>query len=185
MPRVRWRVILPVVMLIVSMLLMLLAKKQESMLRRMGTGWEVPARILNCIINGPGYYLSALIPVPLPQSLDSRLDNDGARLLGIAFFWFLIGLSMDRRRIGRSLGQRHPIPVGILFTFGALVCGVFGIGLGVVELGDATFWDLIALYPFRSSHSMALAFVIWLLALSGYFLRRALILARQSLSPAR
>jgi hypothetical protein len=185
MTRVRWRVVFPVVMLIVSTFLMLLAKKQEPMLWRMGTGWEVPARILNCIINGPGFYFTVLIPAPLPRSLDSHLDDDGARLLGIVFFWFLMGLSMDRRRSGRSLGQRHPIPVGILFTLGSLVCGVFAIGLGAVELGDAISWGIIAEYPLRSSHSMALAFVVWLLALCGYFCRRSFTWACQSLSPVR
>jgi hypothetical protein len=173
MTQVRWRIVVPVVMLAVSVLLMVLAKKQEPMLWKMGTGWEVPARILNCIINGPGFYLTPLIPVPLPSSLDSHLDYDGARLLGIAFFWFLIGLSADRRRAGRRLGQRHPIPVGILFTFGALVCGLLGIGLAAVELGDAISWSLIAEHPLRTSHSMALSFVVWLLALCGYFCRRA------------
>ncbi len=182
MKRVRWRVVLPVVMLIVSTLLMLLAQKQQPMLWKMGTGWEVPARIINCIINGPGFYLTALVPVPMPSGLGSHLDYDGTRLLGIVLFWFLIGLSIDRRGTGRHLGERHPIPVGILFTLAALVCGVFGVGLGIAQLGDAVSWKVIAEYPLRSSDSMALAFVVWLLVLCGYFLRKALVLARQSVA---
>jgi hypothetical protein len=103
--------------------------------------------------------------------------------LGIAVFWFLIGFSIDRRRGGQSLGQQHPIPIGVWFTFCALVCGAFGIGLGIVEFRDATFWVLVAKYPLRSTDSMALGFVIWLLIFCGYFARRAFIAARQSLKP--
>jgi hypothetical protein len=29
----------------------------------MGTGWEVPARVVNSLINGPGFYLGRLIPI--------------------------------------------------------------------------------------------------------------------------
>lgn len=180
MTRVRWRVVLPAGVLIVSVLLMLLAQKQQPMLRRMGTGWEVPARVINSVINGPGFYLTGFIPAPMPNALDSHLNYDGDRLLGIVLFWFLIGLALDRRGTGRYIGERHPIPVGILFTFGALVCGLFGIGLGAAKLGDATPWKVIAEHSLRSEDSMVLTFVIWLLALGGYFLRRALVLARHS-----
>lgn len=105
--------------------------------------------------------------------------------MGIVLFWFLIGLSMDRRRNGVSLGQRHPIPVGVLFTFGALICGFFGIVLGIAKFGEAISWKVVATWPLRSSDSMALALVIWLLALCGYFCRRAFILAQQGLRPVR
>jgi hypothetical protein len=170
-------------MLVLSTLLMLLATKQQPMLRKMGTGWETPATIVNSLINGPGYYLTAPIPIPIPHALNERLRYDGSRLLGIAVFWFLIGLSIDRRRSGQSLGQQHPIPIGVWFTFCALVCGVFGIGLGVVEFRDAGFSGLVTKYPLRSTGLMALGFVVWLLVFCGYFCRRALIAARQSLKP--
>ena len=185
MTRVRWRVVLPVVMFIVSTLLMLLAKKQQPMLRKMGTGWEVPARIVDCIINGPGFGLTAFIRAPMPRGVDSHLNYDGARLLGIVLFWFLIGWSLDRRGTGRGLRQRHPIPVGILFTFGALACGVFGIGMGVVKFSDSVFWTLVINYPLRTSESMTLALVVWLLVLFAYFCRRAFILFRQGLVESR
>jgi hypothetical protein len=152
---------------------MLLATKQQPMRRKMGTGWEAPAAIVNSLINGPGYYLTAPIPIPIPHALNERLRYDGNRLLGIAVFWFLIGLSIERRRSGQSLGQQHPIPIGVWFTFCALVCGVFGIGLGVVEFRDAL----------RSTGLMPLGFVVWLLVFCGYFCRRAVIAARQSLKP--
>jgi hypothetical protein len=53
--------------------------------------------------NGPGFYLTFFVPAPMPHNLDSHLNYDGGRrLLGIVLFWFLIGLSMDRRRNGVS-----------------------------------------------------------------------------------
>jgi hypothetical protein len=170
-------------MSVFSTLLMLLAAKQQPMLWQMGTGWETPSTVINSLINGPGFYLTAPIPIPIPHALNERLRYDGSRLLGIAVFWFLIGFSIDRRRGGRSLGQQHPIPIGVWFTFCALVCGAFGIGLGSVEFRDATFWVLVAKYPLRSTDSMALGFVIWLLIFCGYFARRAFIAARKSLKP--
>jgi hypothetical protein len=170
-------------MLVFSTLLMLLATKEQPMLRKMGTEWETPATIVNSLINGPGYYLTAPIPIAIPLALNERLRYDGSRLLGIAVFWFLIGLSIDKRRSGQSLEQPHPIPIGGWFTFCALVCGVLGIGLAVVEFRNAGFWGLIAKYPLRSTGSMALGLVVWLLVFCGYFCRRALIAARQSLKP--
>jgi hypothetical protein len=181
--RARWRIALPALMSVFSTLLMLLAAKQQPMLWQMGTGWETPSTVINSLINGPGFYLTAPIPIPIPHALNERLRYDGSRLLGIAVFWFLIGFSIDRRRGGRSLGQQHPIPIGVWFTFCALVCGAFGIGLGSVEFRDATFWVLVAKYPLRSTDSMALGFVIWLLIFCGYFARRAFIAARKSLKP--
>jgi hypothetical protein len=115
--------------------------------------------------------------------VNERLSYEGSRLLGIAVFWFLIGLSIDGKRSGLRLGQQHPILVGVWFTFCALVCGVFGIGLGLAEFRDAVFWLLLARYPLRSQSLMTLGFVVWLLGLCGYFCRRAFIAARQSLKP--
>ena len=43
----RWRILLPVLMTALSVYLMLLAKEQQPLLWKMGTGWEVPARVLN------------------------------------------------------------------------------------------------------------------------------------------
>jgi hypothetical protein len=94
--RTRWRVLLPVAMLVLSAFLMMLAENQQSMLRGMGTGWEVPARVVNAVVNGPGFYFGGLIPL-VPATLNRHLGFDGDRLFGIALFWFLIGLSIDRR----------------------------------------------------------------------------------------
>jgi hypothetical protein len=162
---------------------MLLATTQLPALRGMGTGWVVPATTFNSLINGPGYYVTAPIPIPIPHALNERLSYQGSRLLGIAVFWFLIGLSIDRGRGGQSLGQQHPILIGVWFTFCALVCGVFGIGSGLADFRDAVFWRLLARYPLRSQSLMTLGFVLWLLGLCGYFCRRGFITARQSLKP--
>ncbi len=146
-------------------------------------GSVVPATTINSLINGPGWYLTALIPIPIPHAVNERLSYEGSRLLGIAVFWFLIGSSIDRKGTGVGLGQRHPIPVGVWFTFCALVCGVFGVGLGLAEFRDAPFWLLLFRYPLRSKSLMTLGFVVWLIGLCGYFCRRAFIAARQSLTP--
>ena len=181
--RARWRIALPALMSVFSTLLMLLAAKQLPTLRGMGTGWVVPATTISALINGPGYYVIGWIPIPITHALNERLGYEGGRLLGIALFWFLIGLSIDRRRSGLRLGQQHPIPIGVWFTFCALVCGVFGIGLGLAEFRDAVFWRLLAGYPLRSQSLMTLGFVVWLLGLCGYFCRRVFIAAWQSLKP--
>ncbi len=46
------------------------------MLRKMGTDWETPATIVNSLINGPGYYLTAPIPIPIPLALNERLMTE-------------------------------------------------------------------------------------------------------------
>jgi hypothetical protein len=178
----RWRIALPILMLVMSTLLMQLETKQLPTLRGMGTGWVVPATTINSLINGPGYYVTAPIPIPIPNALNERLSYEGSRLLGIAVFWFLIGLSIDRRTGGQRLGQQHPILIGVWFTFCALVCGVLDIGLGLAEFRDAVFWRLLARYPLRSQSLMTLGFVVWLLGLCGYFCRMVFIAARQSLN---
>ncbi len=71
--------------------------------------------------------------------------------------------------------------IGLWFAFWALVCGFFGIGLGLVEFRDAVFWRFLARYPFRSQSLMTLGLVVWLLGLCGYFCRRVFIAARQAL----
>jgi hypothetical protein len=119
-------------MTILSALLMVLAKRQQPMLRKMGTGWEVPATVINSLINGPGFYLGRLIPIPTPNALNETLSYDADRILGIAFFWLLIGLSIERRRNKKALDRQHPIGAGVLFALASLGCGVFGfVGLSM------------------------------------------------------
>ena len=180
---IRWRIAFPALMAVPSTLLMIRSATEEPMLREMGTGFEVPATIINSVINGPGYYLSALLRLPIPDWLNEHLRYEACRLPAIIAFWFLAGLATDRHKAGKILGGQHSIPVGIPFMFAAFCCAVFGIGLGVVEFRNAVSWWVLAEYPLRSASSMALGFVVWLLAFSCYFLRRTLIAARQSVRP--
>jgi hypothetical protein len=195
-PGVRWRVLLPVTMTLLSAFLMVLAKRQQPMLRNMGTGWEVPARVINSLINGPGFYLGRLIPIPIPNALNESLSYDADRILGIALFWFLVGSSIERRRSKQTLDRQHPIHAGVLFTFASLVCGVFGFA-GIAHVScpspNLACWDqssrmvwpvlnFVASHPLRTWTTTELSLVIWLLAFCAYFARRAFIAARRSLA---
>ena len=179
--KLHWRALLPVLMLGLSTVLMVLAEKQQPMLRGMGTGWEVPARVVNALLNGPGFYLGRLIPIPIPDTLNRNLNYDADRLPGIGVFWFLIGLSIDRRKDKRALDRQHPVSAGVLFTVAMLSSGFFGFGLGFARFLDLTFWRLIAEHPLRSSASMAIELVSWLLVFFAYFARRTFIALRRSL----
>ena len=193
----RWRILLPVLMTALSVYLMLLAKEQQHLFWKMGTGWEVPARVLNSLVNGPGFSFGGLIPAPIPHALNERLNYDGDRLLGIALFWFLIGLSIDRRISKQAVDSDHPILAIILFTSAALVCCVFGFGFmthlfcpsqyeSCWELGRNTIWvvlRIIVRHPLRTWASMDLMASVWLLTLCIYFATRAFIAARKRLTP--
>jgi hypothetical protein len=172
--RYRWRVLLPIVMCVVSVFLMARAKPTPF-----NSGVEAPERIINSLINGPGFYLTGHLRFPI-HALNEPLGDNTNRLFGIVGFWFLIGLSIDRRRNGQRLGSYHPIPAGILFTFGLLVCGLLGIGMALA-LCDRITWRLIIDYPLRTTHSMELGLMLWMAALCAYFGRRVFIAARQSL----
>ncbi len=182
-PRKRWRVLLPVLMSLLSALLMVVAKKQQPMLWRMGTGWEVPARVVNSLINGPGFWLGGLIPLPIPYAVNGFLSFDGDRILGIAAFWFLIGLSIDRRRSLQSLDQQHPVLAGVLFILAALVFGFFGVAGDVMLFRDPKLeWRILSSYPLRTWDAMHFGMFVWCVILSLYFARRAFIAARRKLA---
>ena len=179
-------------MTLLATILMLWAKKQEPMLRKMGTGWEVPARVTNSLINGPGFYFGRLIPVPIPGALNEWLTYDAGRIPGIALFWFLIGLSIDRRLNKRSLDSQNPVRAGILFTFVALVCIVMCVGAVLHTFCPSPIlckegrvgWEvfgIVAKFPLRTTASVDLGLAAWLCAFSIYFTRRAFIAARRSL----
>lgn len=176
---------------------MLWAKQQQPMLRKMGTGWEVPARVINSLINGPGFYLGRLIPIPIPEPLNERLSYDADRISGIAIFWFLVGLSIDRRRSQEGFDRQHPILAGALFTFAAPVCGLLGfarIAATFCPSPNLACWDqrsiwlplrVLADHPLRTWTTMDLGLAVWLLAFSIYFTRRAFIAARRGLATTR
>jgi hypothetical protein len=86
--------------------------------------------VTNFLTKGPGSSLSARVLQPIPDTLNRALDYDANRLLGIAVFWFLIGLSIHRRRKGQSLGRKRllvriasrPIVSGGLYGFPTRGC---------------------------------------------------------------
>jgi hypothetical protein len=189
---IRWRILLPAMMTTLSTYLMLVAKREQYMLRGMGTGWEAPARVLNSLINGPGFLLGGVIRIPIPHALKENLSFDSDRILGIALFWFLIGLSIERRLSRKALDLHRPIKAGVLFTFAALICGFFGFGWladalcpGVnVTCNPGTMWRelrFVAEHPLQMTTTMELSAALWLLALCAYFVRRAFTAARRSL----
>lgn len=182
--RVRWRILLPVLMLALSSFLMVLEKIRQPMIAGWGTGWEAPARVVNSLINGPGFYLSAHVPLPIPDTLLRSLNYDADRLLGIGFFWFLIGLSVDRRRSKYAIDQRHPISAGVMFMIAALFCAFFGVGGLIMSIRDPFMWRVITWHPFQTSETMRLGLELWLLIFSVYFARRAFIAVRRSLARA-
>ncbi len=142
----------------------------------MGTGWETPARVINALVNGPGFYLGRFIPLPMPEALNEFLNYDADRLSGIALFWFLVGWSIDRRRNKQAIDNKYPIGAGILFSIGALVCGVFVIASVIFTFDQyALFWKILVAYPFRSWETMTFGTLVWLGAFSAYFARRAFI----------
>jgi hypothetical protein len=180
----RWRILLPASMSVLAVLLMVLAKRQEPMIWKMGSGWEVPARVINSLINGPGFYLTAHVPLPIPGVLDSKINYDGGRLLGIIAFWFLIGLSIDRRGSNQAIDRQHPICAGVMFTSGALFCGLLGGGLAwVIILNHGlprwVLWEILVEHPLRTSATVEIGLAVWLLFFSIYFAKRAFIAARR------
>jgi hypothetical protein len=65
--------------------------------------------------------------------------------------------------------------------FGALICGLLGLGLMIANLRDRTAWQIMLDYPLRTTYSMELGFVLWMAELCGYFGRRAFVAARRSI----
>ena len=192
-----WRVLLPMVMLALSVFLMLLAKRQQPMLWRAGTGWEVPARVINSLINGPGFYLGRLIPIPIPYALNETFSFDADRLPGIVVFWFMIGLSIDRRRNKQALDQRRPALAAVLFVLAAVSCAALGFrrivyvfcpNPSLVPCDDPhVVWmalRLVARYPLRTWSTMGLGLGVWFLVFSAYFARRAFVARGRSVAPA-
>lgn len=191
-----WKLLLPTIMTLLSLCLMLLAKRQQQTLWQSGTGWEVPARVWNAMINGPGFYFGRLIPIPIPQALNRALSYDGDRIFGVALFWFFVGLAIERRIAKRSLDLLHPVGAGVLSGFAAFVCGVFaGGGVQYVfcpspymtcwDQSSRMFWpvlSVLAKYPLRTYASSVLSVTVWLLGFCVYFSKRSFAAFRRSLA---
>lgn len=180
--RARWGFLLPIPMLMLSAFLMVLARREGPTLSRKGTGWEVPPRVLNFLINGPGFVLSRFLPIPMPDALNRTLSYDADRLPGVVVFWFLVGLSIDRRRNKQSLDWKHPTYAGVLFGFAALALGFIGVTGIIVLFRDRMLMGILIDYPLRTSHTIYLALQLWCVGLSVYFAKRTFILARRGLT---
>jgi hypothetical protein len=180
--RARWRVLLPIPMLLLSALLMVLARREGPMLSRMGTGWEVPARVLNFLINGPGFVLSRFLPIPMPEALNRSLSYDADRLPGVVAFWFLVGLSIDRRRNKQSIDSEHPVYAGVLFTLPALALGFFGIAGIIFLFRDPILRKTPIEFPLRTWHTISLGLQLWCVGLSAYFTRRAFVATQRRMA---
>ena len=152
------------------------------MLSAKGTGWEVPPRVLNFLINGPGFVMSRFLPIPIPKVLNRTLDYDADRILGIVVFWFLVGLSIDRRWNKRSLDRQPPVFAGVLFTCAALTLGLFGVAGIIFLFRDPILRGTLTEYPLRTSLTINLGLQLWCVGFSAYFAKRAFIAARRSLT---
>ena len=190
--RTRWRIVLPSIMTVLSVYLMLLAKREQPTISGLGTGWEVPANVLNCVINGPGFAFGRIIPIPTPHAVNEALGYNGDRLLGVVLFWSLLGWSIERRINNQTLDLHQPIRSAILFALIALACGVlvFG-GISYVicpsphlacrdQLGLAgVTLTVTAKYPLRTTTTRVLSTSAWLLGFCLYFARRAFLATRR------
>jgi hypothetical protein len=103
--QVRWMCTLPVVMLLVTVVLMFLASGQELKAPHASDtpfAFQPPARLFAELINGPGFYLTFLVP---GLTLFGRHLYDFGRLLGVIIFWTWIGWGLD----GRFRGTRKAL----------------------------------------------------------------------------
>jgi hypothetical protein len=186
-------------MVVLSASLMLVTRRQqEHMPFKIGIGWEAPARVVNAIINGPGFYFGRLIPIPIPTAINKALSYDGDRLLGVALFWFSIGLAIERHLKKQALDSHHPILAAGFFAVAALICGALtygGIAFAFCPSPNMTCWEqvvktaptvlsLVAKYPLRLQHTMVLSVSLWLFFFCGYFADRTFAAVKRSLAQA-
>lgn len=185
---IRWKILLPIVMTLLSICLMLLAGRQQHHLSKLGTGWEPPARVVNSIINGPGFYFGRHLFIPAPNSVNAVLGHDGDRLPGVVLMWFLIGLTIDRRLRKRAPETLHPFAAVAFFAVSALVCAMLAFGgMGYVFcpspnqpcLDQLTTTGTIAggilvKHPLQTVYTMSLATSIWLFVFSYYFAKKTI-----------
>lgn len=194
----RCGVVLPVVMGILSVTLMLLTKAQESRLSGRGTGWEVPPRVLNCIVNGPAFYFGRWIHVPVPHPLDNALAYDGDRLLGIVLFWFFVGLAIERHRDKKALDTHYPARAAVVFTFATLWFAIMGYEAfcyvfcpspnlscsDQVQYGAWVF-SVALKHPLHTTATMVVSTTVWSLGFCLYFAKRAFVALRKTVASQR
>jgi hypothetical protein len=170
MPEVRWKLVLPIVMVFLSTFLMLITHQQQLAHRGMGTGLNVPARTINFMINGPGFWFFPRMG--LPDEVDRALANDGGRLFGVTVIWVLIGLGLDHRRENRDLSRQRPWLALALFGIAAIIFAAFA-GLFGVWFYRSYEWELPWRYVLWQYATATFGFAIWSLVLFAYFARRS------------
>jgi len=145
--KVQWMWTLPILMVLATVVLMLLASEQELKAPHPSDtpfAFQPPARLFAELLNGPGFYLTSLLP---GLTLFGRHLYDFGRLAGTAIFWAWIGWSLDGRlrgtskaviRVGWARAGVHAILLAlcILFIWGTL-SGLYLDGL----LFSRLLWD--------------------------------------------
>jgi hypothetical protein len=170
--RVRWKVILPIVMTAASVFLLALADRQRG---GDGMGWSPPAAVIAQWLNGPGFAFTFFVRAP--HAIEELLGYDTGRLLGIALFWFLIGRMLDRPR----LPERNPRTAAALYAVGSIVCGVLVFGWTYAQwrlgLGLAFYLNRVVLLHSMTGGQIGLA--LWLVGFTFYFAYRTFRAAKQ------
>ena len=176
--QVSWRYVLPLIMVITSAYLMVLATSQEWTISGWGMGWNVPARNLNTVLNAPVWFINSFFNPHLrfPEPIAEWLDGDGPRLPWIALFWFLLGLTLDRRLEGKRLVDSSPFCATLLFlvgavaSFAALTWLIHGIDIWPTIPRVQQLVQLYGWHPlWRSGLWGVWSLTVWLLAFFLYF----------------
>jgi hypothetical protein len=175
MARVRWRSVVPTVMMTFTGYLLGLATTQRWDLER----WA-PAKTLAVLINGPAFFGTRFL-VPLPDAVQETFDYEAGVFFGIALFWFVVGLSIERRIAGKKLAKSYPKIGTTLFIVASLVAGGFGLTVlrSSTWLSDPDFaWNMAKMAGLQSRYTVELGTLIWVILLTIFFIYKWIEAAR-------
>jgi hypothetical protein len=114
-PRVRFKLILPLVAVVLAAALMVISKEQRRLFH-----FDAPppttAYAIGFAFNGPAFMYVPYLDEFVPAAVQRATDYQAARLILTAIFWFAIGCSIDRRREGRDLSIESPRSAIALFS---------------------------------------------------------------------
>jgi hypothetical protein len=177
--QVRFRVVLPIVMSTFSATLMLFPRYQHWTMPRKEMGYVEPAGTINAIVNGPGLFIWPWLHL-LPDRFSEVFSYTEGRLIGVAAWWFLFGLTIDRRRQGKDFASAYPKVATPLFgILAALSWWASSTGfLYFLEHGGVSALSLrnVGLYSARWT---MVALTLWTLLLGLYFVKRCLFAGRK------
>jgi hypothetical protein len=166
--------VLPTVMLVTTAVLIFLASTQEDLFWATHPGltdtpWEFqpPARFIAQLVNGPGFYLTFLLP---GIGLFGH-HYDFGRLVGVAIFWTWIGWGLDNRLRGtRRVVIKSPWRRASVYALllGLSVVFIWTIVLRL-NLPSITLWDLLLFWGLWLSFLGDYAILLWLVAGVIYF----------------